>query len=345
MNTCVLVFALLLAADPHPPQAPASLPPQAQAAPSQANPTLPPPATGTVRFEPVGDESSLPERYRLAAHEFPFARSFIEPDSRRITLSEVTFPSPVVTDCECNNTVHCEYFQPLVSGRRPAVVVLHILGGDFPLARLFCRYLSANGTAALFVKMPYYGPRRPEGVNRRMISADPHASVAGFTQAVLDIRRAAAFLASRPEVDPERIGIFGVSLGGITASLAGAIEPRFTSVCTMLAGGDLARLTWNWNSPSVRVAREAWLAGGRTEEQFFETLKPVEPAEYAERLRGRRLLMINASRDELIPPDHTVRLWEKAGRPRIVWYDAGHYSALLFLFDGLSEVTRFFQSP
>ena len=39
-----------------------------------------------------------------------------------------------------------------------------------------------------------------------------------MTQAVLDIRRATAWLADRPEVDAERLGIFGVSLGGITAA-------------------------------------------------------------------------------------------------------------------------------
>jgi hypothetical protein len=324
------------------PGKPISDPPAAAAAASEKA-ALPAPATGTARFEPVGDETQIPERYRLVPHEFAWTETFVDPDSRRIALSEVTFPSPVRTEHECNNTVHCEYFRPLVAGRRPAVVVLHILGGDFPLARLFCRYLSADGTAALFVKMPYYGPRRPEGMNKRMIGVDPRESVAGMTQAVLDIRRAAAFLASRPEIDPERIGIFGVSLGGITATLAGSLEPRFSGVCTMLAGGDLGRVSWE--SREVRKARDAWLAGGGTKEEFFEILKPVDPAGYAERLRGRRLLMLNASHDEVVPPPCTVSVWEKAGRPRIVWYDAGHYSALLFIFDGLSEVTRFFHRP
>jgi len=325
------------------PAAEPAIAPAKPVVPSPVTGALPAAASGTARFEPIGDESQIPERYRLAPHEFPWSETYIEPDSRRITLSEVTFPSPVRTEHECNNTVHCEYFRPLIPGRRPAVVVLHILGGDFPLARLFCRYLSADGTAALFVKMPYYGPRRPEGLNKRMIAVDPRESVAGMTQAVLDIRRAAAFLASRPEIDPAQIGIFGVSLGGITATLASAQEPRFTSVCTMLAGGDLGRVSWE--SREVRRARDAWLAGGGTKEQFFEILEPVDPARYAERLQGRRLLMLNASRDEVVPPACTLSVWEKAGRPRIVWYDAGHYTALLYLFDGLSEVTRFFRQP
>ena len=39
-------------------------------------------------------------------------------------------------------------------------------------------------------------------------------------------------------IDPQQIGIFGIGLGGITASLAGAVEPRITNVCVLLAGGD-----------------------------------------------------------------------------------------------------------
>ena len=62
----------------------------------------------------------------------------------------MTFPSPVVTPHANNNTVHCEYFRPLAAGKHPGVIVLHILGGDFDLARLFCRSLAHRGTAALF---------------------------------------------------------------------------------------------------------------------------------------------------------------------------------------------------
>ena len=302
---------------------------------------LPPSHTANVQFTPLEDQANVPEMFRLEAHSFPFVQTFIADASRTTDVSEVTFPSPLETEHACNNTVHCEYFRPHGPGRRPAVVVLHILGGDFPLARLFSRYLAASGTPALFLKMPYYGPRRPTDVRKRMIDVDPRDSVVGMRQAVLDIRRAGAWLASREEVDPEQIGIFGISLGGITAALAAEQEPRFRNVCLMLAGGDLGRVSWE--SSEVRQAREHWLAKGGTKEEFFTVLQPIDPATYAERLRSRRLFMINASQDEVIPPACTTSLWEKAGKPPIVWLDAGHYSAALYMFHGLAEVTRFFR--
>ena len=43
--------------------------------------------------------------------------------------------------------------------------------------------------------------------------------------------------------------------------------------------------------------------------------------------------MINATADEVIPRGCTDRLWEAFGRPPIVWYDCGHYSAVLHVMD------------
>src|SRR5690606_11936745 len=119
------------------------------------------------------------------------------------------------------------------------VVVLHILGGEFALSRMTANSLAREGIAALFVKMPYYGERRSRSSPRRMISRDPHETVEGMTQAVLDIRRAAAWLAARPEVDKEKLGVTGISLGGIMSSLSAAAEPRFRKVAPYLAGGNL----------------------------------------------------------------------------------------------------------
>lgn len=302
---------------------------------------LPPPEGGEVRFQPTEHERDVPERFRLEPHVFSYEQRYVPTASRSIYISEVTFPSPVETPYPTNNTVHCEYFQPRDGSGHPGVVVLHILGGDFELARTFSRHLAQNGVGALFLIMPYYGPRRPPDANVRMISDDPRQTVAGMTQAVLDIRRAAAWLAAREEIDPEQLGVFGISLGGITASLAAAAEPRFTKVCPMLAGGDIAQISWD--HPRLSRVREKWLAEGGTRESFFQLLAQVDPVTYADRVRGRKILMLNATQDEIIPRSCTEALWRALGEPELVWYEAGHISASRYLFDGMARVAKFFQ--
>jgi dienelactone hydrolase len=311
-----------------------SLPAMAMAAP--------PDRTGEVEYIPAADESRVAERFRLPPHRFSFEQRSLETVSTRMLLSEVTFPSPVETPHTANNTVHCEYFRPAAEGRYPAVVMLHILGGDFDLSRLFCRQLASNGVAALFVKMPYYGPRRDPQSPARMVSLDPRETVRGMTQAVLDIRRATAWLATQAEVDAQRLGIAGISLGGITAALAAGAEPRLVRVALLLAGGDVAQISWE--ARETRRLRESWTAAGGTRESLTEILREVDPVTYAANVRGRRVLMLNARYDEVVPPAATESLWRALGKPEIVWMDAGHYSSMRFIFESLARVTRFFQA-
>lgn len=296
---------------------------------------------GTVRFVPAGDEAALPEQFRLEPHSFRYEMTPLPATGNVMTVSKVTFPSPMVTDEENNNTVHCEYYCPTSGDAKPAVVVLHILGGDFDLARLFCRALATRGTAALFLKMPYYGERRQPGSPARMISMDPHETARGMTQAVLDIRQAAGWLASQEEIDPAQIGVLGISLGGITAALATGIEPRITKACFILAGGDMGEVAWQ--STELTELREKWTAAGHTKEQLFEVLRPVDPVTYARPVAGREILMLNATHDEVVPPACTRALWRAFGKPEIVWWDAGHYTAVRYLFSGAARAVEFFQ--
>lgn len=296
--------------------------------------------SGTVHFNPAPNEPELPKHFRLEPHDFTFQQTPVDDPSRVLRVWNVTFPSPVVTPHANNNTVHCEYFQPGTAGQRPGVIVLHILGGDFVLSRLFCRALAHEGVAALFLKMPYYGPRRQPEVKARMVSLDPDETVRGMTQAVLDVRQATAWLASRPEIDSGQLGIMGISLGGITAGLAASAEPRLQNVCLILAGGDIGEVAWN--SPHMKQLRQRWEAAGGNKESLVELIRPVDPVTYAANVRGRRILMLNAAYDEVIPPACTTSLWKALGEPEIVWWDAGHYSAAMYITQGLGRTVRFF---
>jgi dienelactone hydrolase len=296
---------------------------------------------GSVDFQPSPVEASLPKQFQLGPHRFDFKLTPVATASETFRIWELTFPSPVVTDEVNNNTVHCEYFCPVAPGPHPGVIMLHILGGDFDLARLFCRSLAQHGVAALFVKMPYYGPRRTPGSKARMVSYDPESTVRGMTQAVLDIRQAVAWLAVQDEVDRERLGIMGISLGGITSALAAAAEPRLQNICLILAGGDIGQAAWD--SRHLAPLRARWAAQGGTRESLVELLTPIDPVTYAKNVRGRRILMLNAEHDDVIPPACTDSLWRAMGKPEIVWWNATHFTAIQFLFEGLERAARFFR--
>ena len=62
----------------------------------------------------------------------------------------------------------------------------------------------------------------------------------------------------------------------------------------------------------------------------------------AANLRGRSVLMICASRDEIVPPSAGKALWEELGRPKIVWYDTTHYGAALYFVPALQQLVEHF---
>jgi hypothetical protein len=44
----------------------------------------------------------------------------------------------------------------------------------------------------------------------------------------------------------------------------------------------------------------------------------------------------------VIPPACTRALWSAAGRPPLVWYDCGHYSAVAYLLPAVRTTVDFF---
>jgi len=294
-------------------------------------------------FRPSAAEANVPELFRLTQATFGFELESIL-ETSGYSVAKLRFPSPIETTDPSNNTVHGEYFQPKGPGRRPAVVVLHILGADFALSRYYAARLADRGVAALFLKLPYYGERRPAGGPQRFLSSDVGRSTLSMRQGVCDVRRAAAWLASRPEVDPLKLGVTGISLGGITSALAAAVDPVLNRGVFLLAGGGLDEILWNMDEPEARRYRQQWLASGRTRADLKTLTTPLDPLTYAHRLIGKKVLMMAGNIDEVVPPSSARALWEASGRPPIRWFDSGHYSAAGFLLPGLREAVDFFAS-
>ncbi len=300
---------------------------------------------GIVDFRPSEAENSVPEIFRQGPSRFQWELKPIRTATRHHVWA-LRFPSPLPGDVPANNIVHAEYFLPASpppeGGKYPAAVVLHILGADFPLSRFMAARLADHGVAALFVQLPYYGKRKPQDQPEvRFLSGDMNRSVAAFRQGVLDIRRAIAWLASRPEVDATKIHATGISLGGIMAALATSIDPMASGGVFVLAGGGLADILWNLPEKEARVYREAWQKSGRTFDDLRALVDPFDPLTYAARLRGKRVKMIVAKVDEVVPARSGEALWKAAGEPEIVRYDAGHYSAAAFLLPAMRETIEF----
>ena len=276
-------------------------------------------------------DAALAERLRSFAPEpggFTYTLQLVD-EEETIRVYRVVFDSPLKTPWPQNNRVPAEYYVPRGAGRFPAAIVLDILDGSAILPRMMARSAAQNGVAALYVPMPCYNDRRPANdAHKKLLREDPVRSVDGIRQTVMDVRRARAILASRPEVDVKRIGITGISLGGIMSALTAGVDGDFARVVPVLSGGDLADITFHCHE--MRKLRASLIDKGITRDKASGVFAPVEPLLFAGRIGADRCLMINAANDEVIPKKDTEALARAIGDPQLVWLQAGHYSALTF---------------
>jgi dienelactone hydrolase len=294
---------------------------------------------GKADFKPSTGQKVIPERYRLEAHEFTWEleREYDLPRSN-IEVYKVRFPSPVVSKCVENNTVHCEYYRPKGKGPFPGVIVLDITAGDQSLSRMIATHLASQNIAALFVQMAYYGPRRPAGSTVRMITTNYVQSMENVRQTVLDIRQATAWLESRSEIDAKRLGVLGTSLGSFMGTLAAEMEPKLNRVAILLGGGGVVDAYYN--DPRADKYRKTWELLGGSKELLKKMIAPADPLTCAANLRDRKVLMIAGKRDEIVFPKMAESLWLASGKQKIVWYDCTHYGAALYFLSAMEHIVK-----
>ena len=156
---------------------------------------------------------------------------------------------------EANNTVHCEYYRPAGPGGIRLASCCTSSAAIFHCRARFAYALAHRGVAALFVIMPYYGPRHDPNSSVRMISSDPRQTVDGMIQAVKDIRvahdmagcaagsRSAAARHFRHQLGRDYCGIGRRSGPAVRKDLPGAGRRR------------RGRVLWDSHEPHVVEAR------------------------------------------------------------------------------------------
>lgn len=298
-------------------------------------------ARGTFHFAPGDDATNnVPERYRLPAGDFDYALGHrYDLPHAGVSVYDLTFPSAVKSGVPANDTVHAEFFLPKgasAGSRVPGVVVLDILDGRGNVARAQGVWLAQHGVAALFVHMAHYGPRRAPGSPIRLVSTNVEQTMAGIRQTVLDCRAATAWLAARPEVNPDKLGLVGTSLGSIVGANVAAAEPRLKNVCLLLPAGGLVDALYDHPQAQPYTGLLA-LVGGK--DGLKRIVAPVDPITFAPQLRQRNLLMVAATRDDVLPPSAARALWEASGKQSILWIDGTHVGAAANIVPAMRAVT------
>jgi pimeloyl-ACP methyl ester carboxylesterase len=133
------------------------------------------------------------------------------------------------------------------------------------------------------------------------------------------------WMAARPELDVQRIGIAGSSFGSFFGTIAASHEPRFRAcavVSTCLEPG--CHTIFEEASPTFK-RRFMYMSGYTDEAKFDEFCKTITWEGHAENIRTPYLCVAGEA-DELSPLVHTVRLLDSLQCPKqlVVYQDSRH---------------------
>jgi len=137
-----------------------------------------------------------------------------------------------------------------------------------------CKLLAWSGMSALRLSLPYHDQRMPPELHRAdfIVSANVARTLQVCRQAVLDARRAIAWLAAQGY---DRIGILGTSLGSCLALLTTAHEPLIKAEALNHISPHFADVVWR--GLSTQHVREG--LDGHIELDLLRTLwQPISPA-------------------------------------------------------------------
>ena len=260
-------------------------------------------------FISCGGDKELPVAlYYEYDHDLPLLDS-VRPlaDSTDHSLFYITYQSVHDEKVTALLSLPKKAEQPL-----PCIILMHGLGDRKTVDYIEAgnQYLLDAGYAVLRLDISNHGDRLKYDYDFDLTDGYRYWTRDLITQTVFDLRRAVDFIQTREELDHQRIGYYGISLGGIIGTIFCSVEERIEVPVIVLAGGNL----------NLMFGKEAF--SGDTKNY----LSIIDPINYVAQISPRPLLMINAENDDVVPPITSKLLYKAAKKPKeIIWYPAKHH--------------------
>ena len=246
-------------------------------------------AVGALRLADRATHSFL-HRERMPVVDLPLEDGW--------TAERVEFPS--LDDLR----IAAWYFPPQNGS---VIIVCHGLGANRGEVLDFARFLTRAGYGALLFDFRAHG------------ESDGEIISLGYFEA-LDVIGGVEFLKSWPEVDPAKIGLIGVSLGGSAAILAAAqcpdvravlVDSTFSSLLSMVR-----RQFRNFiNLPTWFAPLVVWVG----QRQLKVKASLIQPVSAIAEISPRPVFIIHGAGDELIGVENGHELFGAAREPKEFW--------------------------
>ncbi len=195
------------------------------------------------------------------------------------------------------------------SQNQAAVIVVHGYKGDRSLMLPRAQKIAQHGYGVLLIDLRAHGESEGE-----LISF-------GLNE-VRDVEAAYRYLLNRPDIDPDKIGALGVSMGGTVVLLSAA---QNTGLKTVVAESAFATLPDAVPSavastglpPAIFAPVVQWFA----EREVGFKAEQVSAVDAIGKISPRPVLLMQGGKDLVVMPDGGQRLYDAAGEPRELWFE------------------------
>ncbi len=230
--------------------------------------------------------------------------------------------------------------------RVPAVLMLPPIGGINYLDRKTAETLCDSDMAAIILTNDFANIEKQ--ANGKLLPPEDHQET--FYRIGAAMKGAMVMIEQDPNLDEKRVGVFGVSLGGILSAFVMATQPSIAAGYFVVAGGDIPQILATSDQDEVSVIRrkrmrELNMESNEEYEDYLRDYITYDPVDLALTMLPETLNMVIATEDRHVPTDNQYLLHEAFGEPEAHFYNDSHVSTVLyFLFpsSGRRKVARFF---
>ncbi len=209
--------------------------------------------------------------------------------------------------------------------KRPAILISSILGGTMVVDH-FARYYAGRGYVAALV----HRKRLSWDETRDITQVEDH-----MRTSVVRLRQVIDWLLLQPEVDPNRIGAFGISYGAVLHTILAAVDPRIQYHILSMPAGELGDVIISCPDKALtKLVKKVHEQHGWSHEEILAKLRRniiTDPIYLAPYVPKEKIEVYVAAFDRVVGAGRSFRLWKALGKPELKILPFGHYGGVLIL--------------
>jgi cephalosporin-C deacetylase-like acetyl esterase len=213
---------------------------------------------------------------------------------------------------------------------KPVVIAIHGWTGNKEVMLINCLRMADAGFCTISVDARMHGDRLDPEFWGKIAENFPKTFFTIVVETAKDISQILDFLEMRDDVDPARIGVMGVSMGGFITLVAAFLEKRIKAAVSVIGAANFPLFIERIVSLKVLPFKEKPML--QPDEETKKLYQNYDPLNNLEKFPPAALLLIGGLMDEFILKEGIETLYEALkpyynaykDRLKLKFFDVGH---------------------